>query len=1378
MGVSLRGMSQRRGGSQTRHNLRHHVGNTEHGAGDNQQNNYSGEERGFLNDNPSGLNLSPETSQLSNRSEEPVQYDMLGKPVIPHGNETFGDIMLHPTKQLALHKKRVEKFMHDHELAPEVAPETRMASPVHVRTRSVIHFKNLIGDQTIKMTDELCKDISTELSLSLEEQSELRQIKNTDGLAKVFRRFGREFSIKVHNSEDIHPEKKQTPAQTPELNEKAEQGHHYPLEQPATATTDQEKLNANNTLAPTLSHLSSHSDVAAARTSTDSERAHLAEGSAIIHLNSNVYLEVKKIYPEEDEEKFEELMPKRRAFFNIPDPDLSDEIGEESSASWLELFGDVFYVGWLTTFTHHNHITDGSTLANYVGWFVVMWWSWCSSALYSSRYDTGDVVHHIYKLIELCALVGMAGASNTYASEDHLGFVLGYIVSKAVLLIEYSVVFTVALITGSHGKLPLACYVFVNLLSIILWGASLAFGSDAQRASRFSLWYISIVIELLVNIALKKNKQVSVAGSHLAERFGLFTLIILGENMMGFITLVSEGASEDIKLICANMMGVIVIFGFFFMCFDDFSAQVLLEINVSQLWLYLHFPLHLCQVALGIALQDVIQIYGQHWDYLGMGCPSASSETSELPPANTAETSHIVQNVSGRALSLFQSLQYSGTPAEGASIAEGSASEAEGCLNVDFVFKTFLVSAGLVLMLNAFIKFINTPVSSRWSKYICASRAINAIIFFGLTQVVHQINSIGLLALLTGCLLFQLRSKSVRRGPTVRGRRPTIGRAGRRRQSLASDEEILTRSDSDTATEEVELHRVNAPPTYIHGDETFGDVIVHPVQQFEAHKQRKAQFEEQRRSWQLEHGPEKDDTKNLRAEQNFAIEYETAAEFGRKLKLTQKEKIMFNGVHDTESLTHFLHQTNRDYAIKVHHGHGGSLESHHAHHHQTLDLSSNIYVEFKPKLQEVVHEDSSGSTRRPFFMFPEADLSADIGEEKAASWLELFYDLFYIASLSEFTHTHVIKDWASLGVYASWFVIMWWAWTASSLYTSRFDTDDVMHHIYKLIEMCAVIGMAGTSDHFLNSSGFVYGYIILIILGISALKAILAIEYAIVFSVALMSNSKSRIPLLCYVVANLISIILWGISLLFLDSDTHFALWDNKRLSWAASHLAERFGLLTLIVLGENLMGFVKLVAEAGTTIHVVLRIYRLQYEKSHAESEPSGESSASNEASGVASAEAPTAAGSIAEPTSSSTTNVAKRYIEDIYHNAAYELAARAIEDISSDSNYYAPISLSDTSSPSHTPIPTMTSSILATVATVSTSVAYSTLAAIQQNVETGTNSSTEATAGDSEADLTPEEQTFVYKTFLITGGLILVINSLIKLLNTKLHGNYLSSL
>lgn len=102
---------------------------------------------------------------------------------------------------------------------------------------------------------------------------------------------------------------------------------------------------------------------------------------------------------------------------------------------------------------------------------------------------------------------------------------------------------------------------------------------------------------------------------------------------------------------------------------------------------------------------------------------------------------------------------------------------------------------------------------------------------------------------------------TMRRGPTVRGRRPTIGRAFRRRGSSAGDQEILTKSDSDTATEDVELHEVDSPPIYKHGDETFGDIITHPVQEYEAHKQRKTEYEDHRASWALEHGLEKDNAK-------------------------------------------------------------------------------------------------------------------------------------------------------------------------------------------------------------------------------------------------------------------------------------------------------------------------------------------------------------------------------------------------------------------------------------------------------------------------------------------------------------------------------------
>lgn len=69
---------------------------------------------------------------------------------------------------------------------------------------------------------------------------------------------------------------------------------------------------------------------------------------------------------------------------------------------------------------------------------------------------------------------------------------------------------------------------------------------------------------------------------------------------------------------------------------------------------------------------------------------------------------------------------------------------------------------------------------------------------------------------------------------------------------------------------------------------------------------------------------------------------------------------------------------------------------------------------------------------------PDPDLSDDIDNEREVTWLELFYDLFYIASLSQFTHVHHIVDLYSLGVYTGWFSVIWWSWTASSLLVNMF----------------------------------------------------------------------------------------------------------------------------------------------------------------------------------------------------------------------------------------------------------------------------------------------------------------------------------------------------
>ncbi|CAO0790645.1 unnamed protein product [Mucor circinelloides] len=126
-------------------------------------------------------------------------------------------------------------------------------------------------------------------------------------------------------------------------------------------------------------------------------------------------------------------------------------------------------------------------------------------------------------------------------------------------------------------------------------------------------------------------------------------------------------------------------------------------------------------------------------------------------------------------------------------------------------------------------------------------------------------------------------SASVRRGPTLRGGRfrPAIGRSMRRvPQQDATDEEEkigLTNTSSDDDDEEEDdekcrLHTVEdvnltdssekvetdeyGKPTYHHGEETFGDLIRHPVQELHAHQQRKESFKSRTKRWSALHSPD------------------------------------------------------------------------------------------------------------------------------------------------------------------------------------------------------------------------------------------------------------------------------------------------------------------------------------------------------------------------------------------------------------------------------------------------------------------------------------------------------------------------------------------
>ena len=106
------------------------------------------------------------------------------------------------------------------------------------------------------------------------------------------------------------------------------------------------------------------------------------------------------------------------------------------------------------------------------------------------------------------------------------------------------------------------------------------------------------------------------------------------------------------------------------------------------------------------------------------------------------------------------------------------------------------------------------------------------------------------------------RKGTMRRGPTMRGRggyRPPIGRQSIARRREDDEEEFmaLNHSDNEVEMEQIEFgdeqkRRRNSgggQPQYEHGAETFGDVISHPIEQYNAHRARRQTYKQTVESW-------------------------------------------------------------------------------------------------------------------------------------------------------------------------------------------------------------------------------------------------------------------------------------------------------------------------------------------------------------------------------------------------------------------------------------------------------------------------------------------------------------------------------------------------
>lgn len=206
--------------------------------------------------------------------------------------------------------------------------------------------------------------------------------------------------------------------------------------------------------------------------------------------------------------------------------------------------------------------------------------------------------------------------------------------------------------------------------------------------------------------------------------------------------------------------------------------------------------------------------------------------------------------------------------------------------------------------------------------------------------------------------------------------------------------------------------------------------------------------------------------------------------------------------------------------------------------------------------------------------------------EKKVTWLELFYDLLFVAAVSKAGHVllhaeHGVITFEYLMKFVLIFIPVWWAWVGQTLFINRYGQDILIHRIFLILQLLSVMVMtASLSTHFDQ-------YYLSFFIGYIGSRAFTAIQYLTVHKSKSEHQQKAAKYLgICFLIGILISS-----GSLFFDSwlrylilyagiavDIVLPLIGRKNLVKVpvqTHHLLERFALFTLILLGESVVSII-----------------------------------------------------------------------------------------------------------------------------------------------------------------------------------------------------------
>ncbi|MBT2475367.1 low temperature requirement protein A [Microbacterium sp. ISL-103] len=280
------------------------------------------------------------------------------------------------------------------------------------------------------------------------------------------------------------------------------------------------------------------------------------------------------------------------------------------TASTLELFFDLVFVVAVSIASAqlHHALSHGDFvhgITSYAMVFFAVWWAWMNFTWFATAFGTDDWLYRITTIVQMGGvLVFAAGIPTAFEQGDFTIAVLGYIVMRVAMVAQW--------LRASRGARELRAatrrYAFGIAAVQVLWVLFLLIPSGPLQIVAFAAFAL---IEVSVPVFAEHRRQTPWHPHHITERYGLFTLIVLGESLLASANAIIDAGHElesFVPLISISVLTLVVTASLWWIYFWPPHHRAITSFGRSLRYGYTHYFVFAAAAAFSAGIEVEIDV--------------------------------------------------------------------------------------------------------------------------------------------------------------------------------------------------------------------------------------------------------------------------------------------------------------------------------------------------------------------------------------------------------------------------------------------------------------------------------------------------------------------------------------------------------------------------------------------------------------------------------------------------------------------------------------------------------------------------------------------------------------------------------------------------